>query len=74
MGWRKPPLEQGLGRAVLGRYPPSKRGLSAAPGLGAHSQAVCSHLIKCLLTCGRHFDILGLTLLDKEHKKNALLL
>lgn len=41
VGWRKPPVEQGLGRAVLGRYHPSQRGLSPTPGLGAQFQAVC---------------------------------
>lgn len=56
------------------RDPPLRRGLSPAPALGAQLRALCFHLIKCLLICSRHFDILGRTLLDKDYKKNVLLL
>lgn len=53
---------------------PLQRGLSPAPGLRAQLWALFFHLIKCLLTCSRHFDILGRALLDKDYKKNVLLL
>lgn len=40
----------------------------------AHLRALCSHLIKCLLTFSRRFDIPGRASPDKDYKKNVSLL
>lgn len=71
------PETPGSGWALLLWYCPRPclaEGSLACCWAGAQLRASCSHLIKCLLTSRRHFDILGRTERDKDYKKNILLL